>query len=124
AVKKVLAEEAESFPEGVTYRILGDQSEMIADVVKELENGILTALILVVSVLLFFMGVRNSLFVAIAIPLSFLLGMIVIALVGMTLNMVVLFALILVLGMLVDNAIVIVENIYRHAEMGKSIVQA
>lgn len=124
AVKKLLQSESEKWPEGVTYRVLGDQSEMIADIVRDLENGIITALILVVGVIMFFMGVRNSLFVAVAIPLSFLLGIIAIAFFGMTLNMVVLFSLILVLGMLVDNAIVIVENMYRHAEMGKPIRQA
>ncbi len=123
-VKKLLEEDAENWPEGVGYRVLSDQSKMIATVVSDLENGIITALILVVGVLMFFMGVRSSLFVALAIPLSFLLGILTIAFFGMTLNMVVLFALILVLGMLVDNAIVIVENIYRHAEMGKPIRQA
>ena len=123
-VKEVLAKEAKKFPEGMRYRVLGDQSKMVSDIVSDLQNGILTALILVVTVIMFFMGVRNSFFVAIAIPLSFLLGILVIAIVGMTLNMVVLFSLILVLGMLVDNAIVIVENIYRHAEMGKPIKMA
>ncbi len=120
-VKKVLADAAKTFPQGVGYRVLGDQSKMVSDIVSDLQNGILTALILVVGVIMFFMGVRNSLFVAIAIPLSFLLGILVISLVGMTLNMIVLFSLILVLGMLVDNAIVIIENIYRHAELGKPI---
>ena len=70
------------------------------------------------------MGVRNSLFVAFAIPTSMLLGMIVLAVLGFTLNMIVLFSLILVLGMLVDNAIVLVENIYRHLELGKSLKEA
>ena len=123
-VKSLLVKEAANFPEGLRYRILGDQSKMVSDIVSDLQNGIMTALVLVVTVIMFFMGVRNSFFVAIAIPLSFLLGIVVISLVGMTLNMIVLFSLILVLGMLVDNAIVIVENIYRHAEMGKPIAEA
>ena len=96
----------------------------MSDMVSDLENGIITALILVVGVLMFFMGVRNSLFVAVAIPLSFLLGILVLWIVGITLNMVVLFSLILVLGMLVDNAIVIVENVYRHGEEGAPMRQA
>ncbi len=121
---RLLREESSKWPQGVSYRVLGDQSKMIADIVADLENGILTALILVVGVIMCFMGVRSSLFVALAIPLSFLLGILVIAFAGITLNMVVLFSLILVLGMLVDNAIVIVENIYRHAEMGKKMPQA
>ena len=81
-VKRLLAEDSKSWPEGVAYRVLGDQSEMIADIVSDLENGVVTALILVVGVLLFFMGVRNSLFVAIAIPLSFLIGILTIAFFG------------------------------------------
>ena len=123
-VKSFVAQASTTWPEGVTYRALGDQSKMIRDMVSELENGIITALLLVVAVLLFFMGVRNSLFVAVAIPMSFLMSMIVIELLGMTLNMIVLFSLILALGMLVDNAIVIVENIYRHYEEGKPLRDA
>ncbi|TPV94370.1 MAG: efflux RND transporter permease subunit [Myxococcales bacterium FL481] len=124
AVKAEVAEQAKGWPEGVRYRALGDQSKMIRDMVSDLENGIITALLLVVSVIMFFMGVRNSLFVAIAIPLSFLLGIMMLSWVGTTLNMIVLFSLILALGMLVDNAIVIVENVYRHLEEGKSKLDA
>lgn len=124
AVKVVTREHQERWPEGVTFRTLGDQSEMISSMVSDLENGILTALVLVVGVLIVFMGVRSSLFVAVSIPLSLLLAMIVVASFGMTLNMIVLFSLILALGMLVDNAIVLVENIYRHMEMGKGIREA
>lgn len=124
AVKALAAEHQEKWPEGVTFRVLGDQSEMISSMVSDLENGIVTALLLVVGVLVIFMGVRSSLFVAVSIPLSMLLAMVVVEAFGMTLNMIVLFSLILALGMLVDNAIVLVENIYRHAEMGKPPRQA
>ena len=123
-VKALVAERSKAWPEGVRYRALGDQSKMIRNMVSDLENGIITALILVVAVIMFFMGVRNSLFVAIAIPLSFLMSMLVIDMLGMTLNMIVLFSLILALGMLVDNAIVIVENVYRHHEEGAPLRQA
>ncbi len=118
AVKALVAERHATWPEGVEYETLADQSKMVYDMVGELENGIITGLILVIGVLLFFMGFRNSFFVALAIPLSMLLAFIVIGTLGMTLNMIVLFALIMALGMLVDNAIVIVENIYRHLELG------
>lgn len=118
AIRATLMVQAAEWPEGVRYRTLGDQSKMIRNMVSDLENGIITALLLVVAVIMFFMGVRNSLFVAIAIPLSFLMAMVVIDFLGMTLNMIVLFSLILALGMLVDNAIVIVENVYRHLEEG------
>jgi multidrug efflux pump subunit AcrB len=124
AVKAELAVQEAKWPQGVKAEILGDQSRFIADTVSELENSIITALLMVVAVILFFMGVRNSLFVAVSIPLSMLLGLVVIWALGITLNMVVLFSLILVLGMLVDNGIVLVENIYRHVEEGADLVTA
>jgi len=74
----------------------------------------------VVLVLLFFLGIRNAMFVGIAIPLSMLMGIMILNIIGYTMNMVVLFALILALGMLVDNAIVVVENIYRYVQNGYS----
>ncbi len=124
AAKEVTERHAKGWPEGTGYRVLGDQSRFVKDMVSELENNIIAALILVVGVVMFFLGIRNSLFVAIAIPLSMLLGMIVLKMLDTTLNIVVLFSLILVLGMLVDNAIVLVENIYRHLEQGKTLEQA
>ena len=122
---KVIAErQSAAWPDGVDYRVLADQSKMIRQMVSELENNIITALLLVVAVLIFFMGPRASLFVAISIPLSMLMTFILIEAFGMTLNMIVLFSLILALGMLVDNAIVIVENVYRHVEEGEDVVTA
>ncbi len=123
-VKSILAAREGDWPEGVRFRIIGDQSRDIAMMVNDLENNIITALILVVAVIFFFMGARNSFFIAIAIPLSMLMAMLFIQAFDMTLNMIVLFSLILSLGMLVDNAIVIIENIYRHAEEGLSLVEA
>ncbi|MFK7927843.1 MAG: efflux RND transporter permease subunit [Myxococcota bacterium] len=124
AVREIVERQSQDWPEGVEYRILADQSKAIRSMVTELQNNILTALLLVVGVILFFMGVRNSLFVALAIPLSMFGSMAVLQALGFTLNMVVLFSLILALGMLVDNAIVVVENIYRHRELGKDSRQA
>ncbi|MBI2893542.1 MAG: efflux RND transporter permease subunit [Deltaproteobacteria bacterium] len=124
AVKALVARHARSWPRGVTYRVLGDQSRFIVDIVSDLENNILTALILVVGVLLVAMGLRASLFVALTIPLAMFLTYIVLWGLGITLNMVVLFSLILTLGMLVDNGIVLVENIYRHAQEGEDLTTA
>ena len=124
ASRGVISETAEDWPEGVEYSILADQSREIESMVGELENNILSGLILVVAVLLFFMGFRNSWFVGLAIPLSMLMSFMILQALDITLNMVVLFSLILALGMLVDNAIVIVENIYRHVEMGKGLKDA
>ena len=105
-------------PEGTQVLITGDQSEQVATLVKDLENNIIAGILFVVLVLLFFLGVRNAALVGIAIPLSMLLSFIVFLVMGTTLNMVVLFSLIIALGMLVDNAVVIVENIYRYVEEG------
>ena len=114
----------ELVPPGIDLSVTFNQSKDIRRMVSELENNIITGLILVVLVLFMFLGLRNSLFVALAIPFSMLLSFAVLQLMGITLNMVVLFSLILALGMLVDNAIVIVENIYRHMQEGYSGVKA
>ena len=81
--------------------------------VSNLENSIYFGILLVVGVLLFFLGVRNALFVGVAIPLSMLMSFLILNAMGVTLNTMVLFSLVLALGMLVDNGIVIVENVYR-----------
>ncbi|MBN2370758.1 MAG: efflux RND transporter permease subunit [Vicinamibacteria bacterium] len=118
AVKAELARLKERMPAGVNVTLVGDQSIEIRNIVSELENNIIAGLLLVVAVLMAFLGLRNSIFVGVAIPLSMLITFAVIQALGYTLNMIVLFSLILVVGMLVDNAIVIVENIYRHREEG------
>ncbi|MFC2113971.1 efflux RND transporter permease subunit [Bacteroidota bacterium] len=92
----------------------GDQSTSTRNSVNNLFNTIILGFFIVVLVLMFFMGVDNALFVAVAIPLSMLIAFIFVNLVGFTMNMVVLMAFIIVLGIVVDNSIVVVENIYRH----------
>jgi multidrug efflux pump len=124
AVKEIVGEVEGRWPTGVKATLLGDQSKDIRQMVTDLENNILSGLILVVLVLMFAMGFRNSLFVGFAIPMSMLLTFVVLQSSGTTLNMVVLFAMILSVGMLVDNGIVVVENIYRHMQEGKSRDQA
>jgi len=123
-VKEILNEEEKTLPAQTQFIVLLDLSKEIRSMVNDLENNIIAGLILVVLVLYFFMGTRNGLLVGIAIPLSMLLSFIVISFLGYTLNMIVLFSLILALGMLVDNAIVIVENIYRHHDEGKGLLKA
>ncbi|MEN0066650.1 MAG: efflux RND transporter permease subunit [Myxococcota bacterium] len=122
--KALASEHAQTWPDTVTWRALGDQSKQIRNMVSDLQNNIITALLLVVGVIVVFMGWRPSVFVALSIPLSMLASMLVLEVLGFTLNMIVLFSLILALGMLVDNAIVVVENVYRHKEMGKGNVEA
>ncbi len=107
----------QKLPKDIKITIVQDDSKDIRDMLAELENNIVSGFILVVVVLLIAMGRRNSLFVGLAIPFSMLLSFTVMSLLGITMNMVVLFSLILAVGMLVDNGIVIVENIYRlHCE--------
>ncbi|MXW16641.1 MAG: efflux RND transporter permease subunit [Gemmatimonadetes bacterium] len=106
------------FPPSTVISITSDMSADIGDMVSSLQNNIISGLILIVGVLLFVLGLRTSIFVAISIPTSMFLSFIVLWALGVSMNMVVLFSLILALGMLVDNAIVIVENIYRFMEEG------
>jgi multidrug efflux pump len=111
-------------PPGLALTVTENQARDIRMMVEELENNIASGFILVVLVLLFFMGRRNSLLVGVAIPLSMLLGFLVLAAIGQPLNMIVLFSLVMALGMLVDNAIVIVENTFRLRSEGLSASQA
>ncbi len=123
-VRSVIADMLPDLPPTTRVTFTSDQSKDIKMMVDELENGIINGLVLVVLVLVFFLGFRTSMFVAVAIPLSMLISFIALDVMGYTLNMVVLFSLILALGMLVDNAIVIVENIYRYMEEGLKPAQA
>lgn len=111
-------------PSGTRVTITGDESEFIEIMVRDLENNIISGLIFVVAVLLFFLGLRNAALVGIAIPLSMFVSFIVFQAMGQTLNFIILFSLIIALGMLVDNAVVIVENIYRFREQGYGRLQA
>ncbi len=113
-----------TWPKGTEVTKLMDQAKDIRIMVADLENNIITGLILVIIVLFFVMGIRNAILVSLAIPFSMFISFIVLKVVGITLNMVVLFSLTLALGMLVDNAIVIVENIFRYMEQGVPRLQA
>ena len=123
-IKAIVTGAQQQIPGAVKFDITFDMSKYIRNMVADLENNILTALILVSGVLLLFLGWRPSTIVAMIIPLSMLITFFLIQILGYTLNMVVLFSLMLVLGMLVDNAIVIVENIYRHIQLGYSRLEA
>jgi len=123
-IKAVIDKAQQQVPGAVKFDITFDMSKYIRDMVADLENNILAALILVSAVLLLFLGWRPSTIVAMIIPLSMLITFFLIQMLGYTLNMIVLFSLVLVLGMLVDNAIVIVENIYRHIQLGYSRLEA
>lgn len=174
-LKELVAEYEVRYEDSITFTVLDDVSNHIRDQLAELENNILTGLLLVLTVLMIFLGdfktgvikfgiaglaiaaallissvtplsinpwlalvltlmvllffdkhgsLRTSIFVATAIPFSMLISFVVLSMMDITLNIVVLFSLVLALGMLVDNAIVIVENIVRHMTLGKDRVQA
>ncbi|MCH8569179.1 MAG: efflux RND transporter permease subunit [Balneolales bacterium] len=114
----MLALENYSLPAGTQVVISGDQSEDVRTLIKDLENSIISGMLFVVLVLVFFLGIRNALLVGTAVPLSILVGFAVLLALGYTANFVILFSLIIALGLLVDNSIVVVENIYRFREMG------
>ena len=123
-VEIILAEARKRVPAGVKMAVTMDMSKDVRMMVSDLENNIVSGLILVVLVLVLFMGWRTSVIVALAIPLSMLISFAVLEMLGYTLNMIVLFSLTLALGMLVDNAIVIVENIFRHRQLGCGNIEA
>ncbi len=118
AVKEIIAEQQPTLPPTTEIAITSDMTQNIRSMVSSLENNIIAGLILVIAILLFFLGVRNASFVGVAVPMSMFLSFIIFSMLGMSMNMIVLFSLILALGMLVDNSIVAVENIYRYIEQG------
>ena len=112
------------FPSNLNISKTNDQTNDTKTMVSDLENSIILGIILVVVVLLFFLGIRNALFVGIAIPLSMFMSFILLSALGVTLNTMVLFSLVIALGMLVDNGIVVVENVYRLLDEGYSKIDA
>ena len=125
-VKKTIEEQKEQgyLPVNLEVVTTDDMSFYIRDEIQNLENSIILAMLLVVFVLFMFLGFRNALFSGLAIPLSMFLSFIILQQLGVTLNNMVLYSLILALGMLVDNAIVVVENVYRLYSHGYSLMLA
>ncbi|HPC04910.1 MAG TPA: efflux RND transporter permease subunit [Syntrophales bacterium] len=118
-VKAAVSDMRPLLPPSLKIDLTSDMSKDVDLMVNDLENNILSGLILVLAVIVLFIGGRSAVFVSLAIPYSMLMTFLFLLLGNVTLNMVVLFSLILALGMLVDNAIVIVENIYRQMQEGK-----
>ncbi|NPD47838.1 efflux RND transporter permease subunit [Lentimicrobium sp. S6] len=114
------AQKTGALPTNLKISYTNDQSEQIRAQISNLENSLIMGIIFVILVLFFFLGTRNSLFVGFAIPTSMFISFVIFNLIGYKINMIVLFALILALGMLVDNAIVVVENVYRFVTDGES----
>jgi CzcA family heavy metal efflux pump len=123
-VKRAVNEMRPQLPQTLKIDLTADMSNDVRLMVADLENNIMSGLILVLAVIFIFIGGQSAIFVAMAIPYSMFITFSLLTGFNVTLNMVVLFSLILALGMLVDNGIVIVENIYRHMQQGKSRQEA
>jgi multidrug efflux pump len=119
AAREVIEQARAEWPGGIQVRYLQDSAEEIEDLLGDLENNVLLAILLVMLTIVFVLGGRSSWLVGLAIPGAFLGGVLVLYLVGFTLNIVVLFALILVVGMLVDGAIVVIEQADRYLAEGR-----
>lgn len=113
------------FPSNLQVSIANDQSQKTINQVDDLVNNIIFGIILVITVLMYFLGFRNALFVGFAIPMSMFMSFMILNAIGYTMNTMILFGLIMGLGMLVDNGIVVVENAYRLMdEEGMNRIQA
>lgn len=112
-------QDSKELPSNLKVTITGDQSEKTRSTLHDLINTIIIGFILVTFILMFFMGVNNALFVAASVPLSMFLAFLVFPAYGFSLNMIVLFAFLLALGIVVDDAIVVIENTHRLFENGK-----
>jgi len=123
-VKRIVEEMRPQLPKTLQIDLTADMSNDVRLMVADLENNIISGLLLVIAVIFLFIGGQSAVFVAMAIPYSMFITFALLTGFNVTLNMVVLFSLILALGMLVDNGIVIVENIYRHMQQGKSRLEA
>ena len=124
AVQAIVDEESLRWPDSIHVAYMQDQSSQIKTMLSDLTNNVLTAIILVMIIVVAALGLRSAILVGIAIPGAFLTAILVISSMGYTLNMVVLFSLILVVGMLVDGAIVISELAERNRADGMSVVDS
>ncbi len=119
AVRVIIDEAEEAWPDPVSVAYLQDKSDQVRTTLSDLQNNVLTAILLVMIVIVAVIGPKSAVLVGLAIPGSFLAGMILINALGYTLNIVLLFSLILVVGMLVDGAIVVAELADRHMAEGR-----
>lgn len=124
AVKQVVSQEAQNWPDGLEYSFILDNSDTIKSRLVDLQNNLISAILLVMVVLVAFLGWRAALLVGIAVPGAFLSGVLFLYVTGLTVNVVVLFALIMSIGLLVDGAVVVVEYADRKMIEGKTRIEA
>ncbi|TLU64285.1 efflux RND transporter permease subunit [Thalassotalea litorea] len=123
-VKALIEKESELWPQHIRVDYVGDQSKFVKDMLTDLQNNVISAVLLVVIVIIAALGARTALLVGLSIPGSFLTGIMVLSVFGLTVNIVVLFALIMAVGMLVDGAIVVTEFADREMSEGMEKKQA
>ena len=123
-VKEAIAEFEQTMPSGMTINLFGDSTVQIRQSLDVLVNNALLGLVFLVGILLLFIGVRNALIIALGIPVTFAITFVVLELFGETFNTNTIFGLVLVLGLIVDHAIVIIENSYRLNQEGLSRIDA
>jgi|TARA_B110000977_G_C11086258_1_gene494837 multidrug efflux pump len=123
-VKTIVEEEKLKLPSKININYSGDDSVGIKNMLGDLQNNVIFSIILVMSVVVLFLGIRSSLLVGLAIPSSFLLAILILNALDYTVNMVVLFGLILSVGLLVDGAVVVVEYAQRKIQEGTKISEA
>jgi multidrug efflux pump len=122
--EKIKVAQETYLPKNLKLKLTNDQSSRVEHQVNELSNHIIFGIVLVMIVLMFTMGLRNSLFVGAAIPLSMLMAFTILSAFGLTLNTMVLFGLVMGLGMLVDDGIVVVDNVFANMKKGMSRIDA
>jgi multidrug efflux pump len=122
--EKIEAAQKSYLPSNLKLKLTNDQSSRVEHEVDELSNHIIFGIVLVMIVLMFTMGLRNSLFVGAAIPLSMLMAFSILSAFGLTLNTMVLFGLVMGLGMLVDDGIVVVDNVFANMKKGLGRIEA
>lgn len=124
AVKEIIENMKPNFPEGTVVNIIGDQAEMAVKNLNTMGQSVKFGCVFVIVCLFLFVGLRNSIIISLAIPLSAFFAFIVMWMKDFTFNNVTMFGLIIVLGILVDDSIIVVENTYRHLEEGKERTKA
>ncbi len=123
-IREIIADmKANQFPKGLDIVTTGDQSDKTRVTLHDLINTIVIGFILVTLILMFFMGITNALFVALSVPLSMCVAFLVMPTIGFTMNMIVLFSFLLALGIVVDDAIVVIENTHRIFDNGKVTIK-
>lgn len=124
AVKALVADYEHRSPAGLEYTITMDSTEMISEILGVLRNNALFGIVFIFAILFAFLGLGNALLASMGIPLSFLITFILMNATGQTVNGSSLFALIIVLGIIVDDAIIVIENVHSHRQRGKPLRQA